>query len=171
METASLHSKHPLQYHEEKLVRNLWENGLVHMNTVVDTVHDPFLILDEHLRVVAASTAFYRTFHLKHSHVEWRALHELGEGEWATPALVKLLRTIVSRNTFFKGFHLTHIFPRVGWKAFLVSGRRLYVQSDELQEFLSPLLLLAFEDITDMMHVAEQLGNRIALKRKRSKTT
>src|ERR1035438_2601492 len=49
---------------------------------IIDTVCEPFVVLDEDLRVIAASRSFYRTFAVNPDNTQNKLLYELGDGEW-----------------------------------------------------------------------------------------
>ena len=60
-------------------------------HAIVDTVREPLVVLDDELRVVAASRSFYRTFIVNPQETQGKLLYELGDGEWNTPKLRMLL--------------------------------------------------------------------------------
>jgi len=60
-------------------------------HAIFDTVREPLLVLDQHLRVVAASRSFYLTFGVSADKTEGVLLYELGNGEWDIPKLRLLL--------------------------------------------------------------------------------
>src|SRR5580704_7176862 len=47
---------------------------------IVDTIRDPLLVLDQHLRVVSANRAFCQTFRMTRQNVEDRPVYALGDG-------------------------------------------------------------------------------------------
>jgi two-component system, chemotaxis family, CheB/CheR fusion protein len=49
---------------------------------IVDTVREPLIVLDDALRVVAASRSFYRAFVTTPPETEGRPLYELGNDQW-----------------------------------------------------------------------------------------
>ncbi|MDT3685153.1 MAG: PAS domain-containing protein [Pseudorhodoplanes sp.] len=48
---------------------------------IVDTVRAPILVLDNELRVVAASRSFYSTFKVSPENTQGRHLYALGDGQ------------------------------------------------------------------------------------------
>ncbi|CAN5357977.1 hypothetical protein BH09PSE1_BH09PSE1_16990 [soil metagenome] len=63
---------------------------------IVDTIHEPLLVLDGDLTVLAASRAFYEIFKVDPGHTMGRLLYDLGDGQWNIPALRLLLETIIT---------------------------------------------------------------------------
>ena len=136
----------------------LWEESWTYIRTVVDVVREPVLILDKDLRVMAANESFYQTFQVKHEDTEDKIVYELGNGQWNIAALKKLLEDILPKNTFFKGFEVTHEFPTIGEKVMILNARQIYSKNNRASEIFPPIILLAIEDVTEMMGVAEMLA-------------
>ncbi len=136
---------------------NLWEESWTYIKTVVDVVREPVLVLDEHLCVLAANEAFYETFKVAKKDTQKKLIYELGNGQWNIPSLRKLLENVLPKDTFFKGFEVTHEFPFIGRKIMILNARRIYSKNQTTNKF-PPIILLAIEDITEMMSVAEKLA-------------
>lgn len=140
-------------------VGRFWEESWTYIRTVVDIVREPILILDKDLRVMAANEPFYRTFQVEPKDTENKIVYELGNGQWNILALRRLLEDILPKNTFFKGFEVTHEFPFIGRKVMILNARQIHFKEDTASEFLPPIILLAMEDVTEMMVVAEMLAS------------
>ena len=137
----------------------LWDKSWIYIKSVVDVVHEPVLILDKDLRVMAANDAFYQTFRVAAKGTEGTIIYELGNGQWNIPELKKLLEDIISKKIFFKGFQVAHEFPEIGRKVMILNGREIYVKDDVAPGSFPPIILLAMEDVTEMMVVAESLAD------------
>jgi len=135
----------------------LWQESWTYIKTVVDIMREPFLILDKDLRVMAANESFYQTFQVDQRDTEKKIVYELGNGQWNIPDLRKLLEDILPKNTFFKGFEVTHEFPLIGRKVMILNARRIYKESTGSETF-PPIILLAIEDVTEMMDIAKKLA-------------
>jgi len=132
-----------------------WEESWTYIKTVVDAVREPILILDKDFRVMAANEPFYQAFKVEPKDTESKIVYELGDGQWDIPALRKLLEDILPKHTFFKGFEVACDFPSVGHKVIILNARQIYVQEETT--FL-PIILLAMEDVTEIMTVADTLA-------------
>jgi nitrogen-specific signal transduction histidine kinase len=135
----------------------LWSESWIYLKTVVDTVREPFLVLDKDLCVLAANDAFYQTFQVDKKDTETHLLYELGSGQWNISELRKLLEDILPYSTSFKGFEVTHVFPRVGRKVMILNARQIYREGTSSSEF-PQIIFLAMEDVTEMMDVADMLS-------------
>lgn len=133
----------------------LWEESWTYIKTMVDVVREPILILDKDFRIMAANEPFYQTFQVEAKDTEKKIIYELGNGQWDIPAFRKLLEEILPKNTFFKGFEVLHEFPVIGHKIMILNARQIYFQGDTA---FQPIILLAMEDITEMINIAERLA-------------
>ncbi|HAU07476.1 MAG: hypothetical protein UW46_C0006G0036 [Candidatus Yanofskybacteria bacterium GW2011_GWF1_44_227] len=140
-------------------VKRLWEESWTYIRTVVDVVREPVLILNKDLRVMAANDSFYRLFQVESKDTEGKVVYELGNGQWNIPSLRKLLEDILPRNSFFKGFEVAHEFPVIGRKVMILNARQIHPKEEMTSKLFPPIILLAMEDVTDMMLVAETLAS------------
>ena len=138
--------------------KHLWNESWTYIKTVVDVVREPVLILDKNFRVMAANDSFYRTFSVESKDTEGKMVYDLGNGQWNIPALRKLLEDILPKNTFFKGFEVSHEFPSIGRKVMILNARQIHFNNDKTSELIPPIILLAIEDVTEIMVVAETLA-------------
>jgi len=136
-------------------VDHFWEKSWTYIRTVVDVVREPVLILDKNFSVMAANESFYQTFQVEPKDTEKRIVYELGNGQWNIPALRKLLEDILPKNTFFKGFEVAHEFPFIGRKVMILNARQIHIKEDTT---FPSIILLAIEDVTEIMAVAETLA-------------
>jgi hypothetical protein len=137
-----------------EFVGRFWEESWAYIKTVVDIVREPVLILDKNFRVLAANDPFYKTFQVEAKDTEKKIVYELGNGQWNIPPLRKLLEDILPKNTFFKGFEVIHDFPLIGRKIMILNARQIHFKKEVSSQ---PIILLAIEDITDIMSVADML--------------
>ena len=107
---------------------------------------------------MAANDPFYRKFQVEPKDTLGKNVYELGNGQWNIPDLRKLLEDVLPKNAFFKGFEVTHEFPAIGRKVMILNARRIHFQSDDAAKIFPPIILLAIEDVTEMMIVAETIA-------------
>lgn len=150
-----------LHVHDRDFFRQQWEESWTYIKTVVDVLREPILILDKNLCVMAANEPFYRTFQVDARETEGKNVYELGNGQWNIPALRKLLEEILPNNTFFKGFEVVHTFPSIGRKVMFLSARQIHTVHNGKAKNHPPIILLAIEDVTEMMNVADTLAGQV----------
>jgi hypothetical protein len=83
------------------------------------------IVLDQDLRVVAASRSFYLTFKVNPENTEGELLHELGDGEWNIPKLRLLLDKIIPEHGTMEAFEVEHDFPDVGHRTMCLNARQV----------------------------------------------
>jgi chemotaxis protein methyltransferase CheR len=110
---------------------------------IVDTIPEPFVILDHDLRVLSGSRRFFEVFDEDPEQTRGRLLYELGGGQWDIPALRLLLETIIPEHSAMDGFEVEHDFAHLGRRMLLLNARLVRYQDGS-----SPNILLAFTDIT-----------------------
>lgn len=135
----------------------LWKESWTYIQTVVDVVREPILILDKDLKVMAANDTFYKTFKVDKKETTGQVVYELGNGQWDIPDLKKLLENILPKHTFFKGFEVAHNFPTIGRKVMILNGRQIHFENKDFSKACPEIIMLAIEDITEFMLVANQI--------------
>lgn len=136
-----------------------WEESWTYIRTVVDVLREPVLILDKDFKVLAANEEFYKLFQVEQKDTEGKIVYELGNGQWDIPALRKLLEDILPKNTFFKGFEVEHEFPCIGHRTIILNARHIHSKDKTTSELFPPIIMLAMEDVSELMNIAKTLAN------------
>ena len=123
----------------ERLDEELRDAGIT-AGDIVETIHDPLVVLTPDLRVQVVNPVFYETFRVAPEETTGLLIYELGNGQWDIPELHTLLEEILPENENFNGYEVVHEFEDLGERVMLLNARRL----DHLQ-----LILLVITDITD----------------------
>jgi PAS domain-containing protein len=123
-------------------------NALAYARSISDTVREPLVVLDGHLRVQSANRSFYRTFRVTPQGTEGQLLYDLANGQWDIPRLRTLLEEILPQDTSFDDDELEHDFPDIGRKVMLLNARRLRQAGSER-------ILLAIEDVSERRRAGE----------------
>lgn len=111
-------------------------------SSIVETVREPLLVLDDHLRVLMANQSFYKTFQLAKPEVEQQLLYNLCGGAWNLPELRRALEEVLPKCSSFNDFIIDKTFPLVGRKVLALNAR-------QLNQNLEPPghILLAMEEV------------------------
>ena len=109
---------------------------------IIDNVREPLMVLDDSLRVISASRAFYRTFQVKPKETAGQLIYELGNRQWYIPKLRKIMREVLGKNSVFDGYLVDHDFPGIGQRVILLNAWRIYNWE------ATRSILLAIEDVT-----------------------
>ena len=111
---------------------------------IVETVHEPLLVLDADLQIKSANKTFYQTFMVTPEATIGKRIFELVNGQWDIPRLQVLLADILCNNTLFENFEVAHYYPQLGYRKMLINARPI-VGSDKQTK----LILMSFEDVTE----------------------
>lgn len=115
--------------------------------SIVNTVREPLLVLDEDLCVQSANDAFHDTFEVP-PEISGDPLYELGDGQWDVPELRALLDEVLSENAVVSDAEVDRHFDGLGRRVMRLNAQRI----DE-----KALILLAIEDVTDLRRATHRM--------------
>ena len=120
--------------------------------SIINTVREPLLALDQDLRVVTVSRSFYEVFKVKPEETVGQLIFDLGNKQWNIPKLRELLETILPQKTTFDNYEVEHDFATIGRRIMLLNAR-------QIQRVLGKerIILLAIEDITERREIENGL--------------
>ena len=119
---------------------------------IVDSLHEPLLVLDEDLRVRRANPSFCRTFGMDEEEVLGEELFDVGNGAWELAGLRRALGRVVEEDESFEGLEVEDTFPGYGRRVLRLNGRTLPQENGDSRH-----VLLAIEDITEQRRLEEDL--------------
>ena len=122
----------------------LLRSSHVQAQGIVDTIDEPLVVLDEHGCVLDANRAFFSTFLVERDDTIGGRLRDLGNGQWDIPELTTLISEVIPKATAVIDYEVTHTFPHIGMRTFLVTARRLWKPDDN-----STNVLVVFSDVTE----------------------
>lgn len=118
----------------------LAQDARILAESIVDTVREPLVVLDNQLKVISVNRSFCRDFGVAQENTVGRQIYDLGNRQWDIPKLRELLETILPRDQSFDGYVVEHDFPVIGRHKMLLNARRIVSKIDGAQ-----LILLAIE--------------------------
>jgi two-component system CheB/CheR fusion protein len=129
---------------EQKRLQASLQDALAFSQGIIDTVRQPFLVLDAQLRVLSANNAFYEMFYVNPKDIEQTLIYDLGNGQWNIPTLRTALEEILPNSVQLKDFVVEHDFLSIGRRKMILNARRIITEGAETQT-----ILLAIEDTTE----------------------
>ena len=130
------------------------EHNLQHLNdlaeartlalAIVDTLPEPFLVLDEHLNLLAGSRCFFEVFKEKPDKALGCSFFEISGGQWNVPGLRELLETVVPQHAAVEGFEFERDLAHRGVRAIQLNALPIRDEQGD-----GRLVLLAIKDITE----------------------
>jgi PAS domain S-box-containing protein len=125
--------------------------------SIVETIREPLLILDEDLKIISANRNFYKTFKVTPGDTIGCFIYDLGNKQWDIPKLRELLEEILPNKDAFDDFEVAHYFQEIGHKIMLLNARQIYRKDIGVK-----MILLAIEDITERKQVETRLMGAMA---------
>jgi PAS domain S-box-containing protein len=129
---------------EHEIIKQSVDEASDFAESIINTIHEPLIVLDKDLRVVKASRSFYKLFKVKPEETVGQLIYDLGNKQWNIPKLRELLENILPRKTSFDNYEVEHEFLTIGKRVMLLNAR-------QVQRVLGKerIILLAIEDITE----------------------
>jgi PAS domain S-box-containing protein len=121
--------------------------------SVINTVREPLIALDQDLRVVSVSRSFYDFFKVNPEDTVGQLIYDLGNKQWDIPKLRELLETILPEKATFDNYEVEHDFATIGRRTMLLNARQI-----ERALGKERIILLAIEDITEHKRLEDILA-------------
>jgi PAS domain S-box-containing protein len=118
---------------------------------IVDTLPEPFVVLDDSLHLLAGSRCFYEIFQEDPVAVLGRSLFEIAGGQWDIPGLRRVLLTVVPEHKPVEGFEFEKDFAHLGKRTFQLNALPIRDEGGD-----SRMVLLAIKDITERREVEQE---------------
>ena len=126
--------------------------SLEYAESIIDTVREPLIVLDQDLRVVSVSRSFYDVFKVKPEETLGQLIYDLGNKQWNIPKLRELLETILPQKISFDNYVVEHDFATIGRRIMLLNARQI-----ERGMGKARIILLAIEDITTRKEMEQEI--------------
>jgi len=120
--------------------------------SVINTIREPLISLDQDLRVVTVSRSFYDFFKVKPEETIGYLIYDLGNKQWNIPKLRELLETILPQKASFDNYEVEHDFANIGRRVMLLNARQIDQVLGKKR-----IILLAIEDITERKLIENEL--------------
>ncbi|MBA2704753.1 MAG: PAS domain S-box protein, partial [Blastocatellia bacterium] len=133
---------------ERRRAEQLIQDTLSYAENIIATLREPFIVLDNNLRIKTANRCFYETFRVSPEETENQFIYDLGNRQWNIPKLRALLEEVLSDNHPVHDFEVEHTFQTIGRKIMLLNACRFVSVDIRLN-----LMLLAIEDVTERKQV------------------
>ncbi len=129
----------------DQLKRNAMELEAArnYATAIVETLHQPLMVLNADLEVITANRAFYEIFQIHPHQTEQQSIFALGNGDWNTPKLRSLLNDILLLDISVQDYEVTQNFAQLGTRTMLLNACRIE------QGNVGQMILIAIEDITE----------------------
>jgi two-component system CheB/CheR fusion protein len=122
---------------------------------IVNTIHEPLVVLDEHLMIRHANRAFYDATETPDHLAKGKTIFEISSGRFDTPPMRALIDQVQRGATKFTDVEVEAKFRGGEIRTLLINAQRLRSPDQE------PLLLMALRDVTERKRAAEARYRRL----------
>jgi two-component system, cell cycle sensor histidine kinase PleC len=139
---------------ERKSGKRIRTGSEEYLESIINTIREPLIILDQDLKVVSVSRSFYEFFKAKPEETVGQHIYNLGNKQWNIPKLRSLLETILPKKASFENYEVEQDFVDIGKRTMLLNARQVKRVLGKER-----IILLAIEDITARREVENVLEN------------
>jgi two-component system, chemotaxis family, CheB/CheR fusion protein len=126
------------------------EAARAYSDSIINTIRQPLVVLDETLRVVSANQSFYDTFALDPAALVGRRLDEIGDQHAVIHGLRGFLDRAQAEPAPIQDCEIELVLPQLGKRSLLLNARKIRNGSAG-----SGNILLAIDDVTDRNRAQE----------------
>ncbi|WP_343697902.1 CheR family methyltransferase [Flavobacterium sp.] len=124
--------------------------------SIVETIREPLIIIDKDYNVKSANPAFYKYFTTTEKETEGFSFFEIGKCQWDIPEFKDLIFKMIIQKQTIEDYKLEIVCSETDRKTLMVNARLIQNSKQD------GMILLAFEDITDLIAANELLNKRNA---------
>ena len=118
---------------------------------IVETIRQPFLVLDSELVVQQCKAAYLDSFQASREETDGNPVHRLGNAQWDVAELRRLFDDVLRRQTQVKDYRVEHEFERIGRRAMLLNAMPI------INDGRVSNILLAISDVTESERLHSEL--------------
>ena len=136
---------------ELEKARSASERARAYADGIVETVHEPLVVLDGDLKVLRVNRAFCDEFSIKPEALEGHSLDVVSKALWEE-SLNEKLSAILAAGPVLRDFEVVYNDPRLGTRLLALNGRKISGITDR-----GELILLGIEDVTETRRWTDSL--------------
>ena len=110
-------------------------------NSIINTIKEPLLVLDQELIAQFANVPFYQIFEVAEGEVKGRALDVISNGALNTTKIINRLKKLRTKDVELENLETEIVLPKSGRRVVSITARKLI-----LPERKSKLILIKIED-------------------------
>ena len=108
-----------------KQAEQLARDAQVYAESIVATVREPLLVLDDNLRVRSANRAFYDMFAVTANETDGQSFYELGHRRWDIPELRQLMSDLLTSDRIGEDFQVEYSVKDAAPRTMTLNARRI----------------------------------------------
>ncbi|MFL9831740.1 CheR family methyltransferase [Flavobacterium sp. ST-87] len=134
-----------LRENQKELVK-----ALDYGEAIINTIHEPLLIIDDYFFIKKANQAFYQCFKTTEAEIENQSLFEIGNCQWNIPGFKEQISKILNEQLVIEKSKVEIVCDGIGKKIMLINAGPIQVLNEDH-------ILLTFNDITELVNANELL--------------
>lgn len=119
---------------------------------IVDAVRTPVVLLDDRLRVVSGSRAFFETFGVEQGAGSGTVITAAGDGSGSFPEITEWLNALIASGHSSDTREVAHEFPQLGYRIMRLSAHTIRHPGERRR-----YVVVSFEDLTEQRQVEWEL--------------
>ncbi|WP_295317220.1 chemotaxis protein CheB [Roseobacter sp.] len=123
--------------------------------SIIRTVREPMLVLDNTFRIIAVSRSFDRMFATDATDLVGKNLFSIQNGQWDAPKLRQLMQHVLPEQTTVEAFDLTLNVGDHGRRELVLNARQILGRPEDEKS-----ILLAVEDVTERKSAEQAVLDR-----------
>jgi two-component system phosphate regulon sensor histidine kinase PhoR len=123
----------------------------VHIDAIIDAIHEPVLILDKTLTIQSINTSFVKKFKVTKKSVIGKPLVLNTKDNPQAGKFITQLKKLSRSNASFEELELTYIFKKIGERTLLINAKQIAYDNKQ-----SDIILLSIEDVTQRKLIERQ---------------
>jgi two-component system CheB/CheR fusion protein len=137
---------------ERKAAERAIEAARVYSDSIVNTIRQPLVVLDEELRVISASPSFYRGLSVEPHETVGRQLDAVDDGRLDIAAVRGLLDRLRAGEAFIEDHAIDLDLPQQGMRSLLASAFEIRGEPQAARR-----ILVTLDDVTERKKASEAL--------------
>lgn len=123
---------------------------LEYEQSIINTIHEPLIIIDKYFYVKTANPAFYKYFKTTENEIEGRSFFEIGNCQWNIPEFKDQISKVLDNNLTVENIKVETICDDIEKKVMLINAC-------PIQNLNEGAILLTLNDITELVNANELL--------------
>lgn len=123
--------------------------------SIIKTIREPLIVVDEHFNVKSANASFYNYFHCSREEIEGHSFFEIGNGQWNITELKDTLSKVIDEKRVIENFRVDILTEDMGKKSVLLNARSILNAKPQM-------ILIVLEDITHVLKTNAILSSKNA---------
>lgn len=126
--------------------------------SIVETINEPILVLDEQFKIKMVNHALCETFHVAPKQCLNKAFFSFHSGIWKSEELKTSLESVLQKNSVIQGMAITLQMSKKDKRFYQLEASRVQLENNKIK-----LIVVVLNDITDQKKAEEEKDNYVSI--------